>query len=99
MTCVKCNRQIRGDFDTKAIKGPGGWMHHRCFVKSDGQTELIDALMAKQDDHTIDPTTAMADLIGNLGHYCEAYNRAHPKRKIDFEDAMRRGLGYWRDER
>jgi hypothetical protein len=70
----------------------GRYWHRTCHLERDPQYGLMDKLFKLQDDWKEDPNTALADLIGTLGHFATING-------IDFAEAVRRGLGYWEDER
>ena len=94
--CAGCNQPIPEDdccdprctFMDKNKK----WWHRACHVATTPEYNLMDRLFRLQDDWKADPETALADLIGNLGHFATIQG-------IDFEEAIRRGLSYWQEEK
>lgn len=98
--CPECNKTIREkDTDTKAIWCEDEHWHRVCYLKHSGEYALMLRLLQMQDDPDIDPTTAMADLIGDFGHFSEGFNKGKKRsRRIDFEDSMRRALNYYHEE-
>ena len=92
--CPGCKQPIKnadiGDPKTR-LREDRYW-HHSCDLKRDPQFPLMEQLFKLQDDSKADPKTALADLIGNLGHFATI-------KRIDFPEAVRRGLGYWEDEK
>lgn len=51
------------------------------------------------DDLRADPETMLADLLADLMHWCDAQKtNRRLKGDIDFESALGRALGYYREE-
>ena len=98
--CPGCNRGTKSkDFDTKLILHDGQYWHRTCRLEASGEYAKILTLFKEQDDHVEDPTTAMADLIGQIGQFVLIHNKDKAQEsQIDFPEAVRRGLSYWRDE-
>ena len=98
--CPGCNKPVKPeDCDTKNILHRGTEWHRPCAMKDSGEHGAINKVFLMQDDTGCDPTTAMADMIGNIGHFCDAFNKGKRKNKIDFAEAIRRGVRYWEAER
>lgn len=93
MICPGCNEPINEEGIATAVKRGEDYWHRRCECATTVEYGLIEKLFEMQDDFKADPTTAMADLIGNLGLFADI------RTGIDFKDAVRRGLKYWREER
>lgn len=96
LLCAGCGEPINPDdlaYELRAVTRSGKDYHRTCWTKASPEFPLMTQLFEMQDDPDDDPTTAMADLIGNLGHF------ATVRTGIDFAEAVRRGLTYWREER
>ena len=98
--CPGCGIPLKSkDNDTKNIWWEYDWWHRICQLKDSGEISLIRQLFEKQDDFDCDPTTAMADAIGQIGHFCNHFNKGKRKEhKIDFARAVERGVRYWEEE-
>lgn len=92
--CPGCSGLIPEDQqgDPLCIEHRGKQWHRQCRLIASREYNIINLLFQEQDDYKEDPDTALADLIGNLGHFADIQG-------IDFEEAIRRGVGYWQEER
>ena len=93
--CAGCNQPINGDalaFETGALLRFHKPWHRPCHLKTTPEYRLMEKVFRLQDDWKNDPETALSDLIGDLGHFATI-------KGIDFEEAIRRGVGYWQEER
>ena len=88
--CPGCKKPVVGG--DPSMYHQNRYWHRTCHLERDPQYDLMDRLFKLQDDYKADSETALADLIGNLGHFATIQG-------IDFAEAVRRGLGYWEDER
>ena len=92
--CPGCNQPIPEDdcCDPHCIFAFDRWWHRPCHLNTTPEYSLMERLFRLQDDWKADPETALSDLIGNLGHFATIQG-------IDFEEAIRRGVGYWQEEK
>ena len=93
--CAFCDEPIPEDdlaYEMRAVLRNKKPYHRTCWLATTREYSLMERLFRSQDEYKQDPETAMADLIGDLGHYCTI-------NAIDFEEAVRRGMNYWRDEK
>lgn len=97
--CPGCDKPVKPkDYDTKNIWWRDDWWHRICRLKDSGEYESIRQLFEAQDDTDCDPTTSMADAIGQIGHFCNDFNKGKRKNRIDFARAVERGVRYWEEE-
>lgn len=97
-TCPRCGRRVSADPDKHMVLD-NARLHRACAMQETGEYALIDQLFNMQDEPDEDPTTAMADLIGDIGHFAASHNKSkRGGKRIDFEDAVRRGLNYYQEE-
>jgi hypothetical protein len=91
--CPGCHKVIReadlGDPLTEQVDKR--WWHRPCLFATTQEYRLIDRALRLHSDYKADPETALADLIGDLGHYATL-------KGIDFEESMRRGMQFWLEE-
>ncbi len=95
LICPGCHKPIAEegiDFETQVVLRGECYWHRVCDLQRRPEWDLMVRLFRKQDDWKEDPNTALADLIGDLGHFADNHG-------IDFEQAVRRGLKYWEEER
>jgi hypothetical protein len=95
LLCAGCQKPVNVDdlaFETRAVTRRGKPWHRGCHLQTTKEYHLMDRLFKLQDDWRIEPETALADLIGDLGHFADLQG-------IDFEEAIRRGTKYWDEER
>ena len=92
--CAGCGKRIpeKDACDPHCIFIDKKWWHRTCHLPATPEYGLMDRLFRLQGDWEADPETALSDLIGNLGHFATIQG-------IDFEEAIRRGVGYWQEEK
>jgi hypothetical protein len=82
------------------MAGKDGQIFHRtCAMMHTGEYLSILQLFRMQDDHDVDPNTAFADMIGQLGHFATIHNARRGNKRIDFAASVQRGLRYFEEER
>ena len=94
LRCPGCGKRIpaKDACDPHCVFAFDKWWHRPCHLKATPEYRLRDKLFRLQGDcWKEDPQTALSDLIGNLGHFATIQG-------IDFEEAIRRGVGYWQEE-
>ena len=92
--CPGCGKRIpaKDACDPLCILGAdNNYWHRVCHLATTPEYGLMERLFRLQDDWKEDPETALADLIGNLGHFATIQG-------IDFEEAVSRGLSYHQAE-